>query len=756
MFFLSPMGKSRLKSTTMRLIVLAICLLLEISARCSLADNVTGGANEESAPSTPVRAAAADADNNTADITQGLQNMMTSLFASIPPSLIRKLNGANIRQQCRLALLRTVAAFEKPEPWALRLFDATGKYPTGVLQVTRVDLGAFDECLETEVRDSSGNVSSRGQYCNLQIQPKTDALGPKEMEFLSAMVHPKIFDFMGAVKEQETPLIRIGICFLDDCNESDLQALADAVQSPMAEIRVSNCVTAEPEPWSSLQIGIVAFLIVLGVIIASATIVDLTIGSKSKYAEKGGLLLEVVAAFSAAASTRELFHVAERTNADHYSLRFIYGLRTISLGHIVLGHSFQVVSDTWARMLNLMIISSRAENLILPAAYNSVDTFFFLSGFLLCLAITKRKSNRILVFVIAVYRRLIRTGVPIFFVITCIFVLPLFVTGPDAKTFFQKFNDEIGENWWHLIIPIRNFFDMTERSVMIHLWYVSADFQLFVVSLLVLQLLKSQKRLAIGAFVGLSLLGSAIALWTATDPDILPFLTFPSFTETAMLKTMNKYYMRPFYHAICFFSGCITLLVLDNFKNLKISKAMNAAGWFVAISCALCVVFMKSPWYKRPDPTSEAVKLIAAFFDRFLWSIFLSWFILACATGRGGFVAKVLSSDVFVPLAKLSFGVYLIHYPFIMLMQHTTRERLLWSHFTVVTQFFGVFVWSNILAYMAFIACDGPTAAVDKLIFQRLMGRGRPAKREMQPDASGAANGEKLGANQVPPLWSKL
>ncbi|XP_050052503.3 nose resistant to fluoxetine protein 6-like [Dermacentor andersoni] len=349
-----------------------------------------------------------------------------------------------------------------------------------------------------------------------------------------------------------------------------------------------------------------------------------------------------------------------------------------------------------------------------------------------------------------------RTGVPIFFVITCIFVLPLFVTGPDAKTFFQKFNEEIGENWWHLIIPIRNFFDMTERTVMIHLWYVSADFQLFVVSLLVLQLLKSQKRLAIGAFIGLSLLGCAIALWTATDPDILPFITFPSFTETAMLKTMNKYYMRPFYHAICFFSGCITLLVLDNFKNLKISKAMNAAGWFVAISCALCAVLMKSPWYRRPDPTSEAVKLLAAFFDRVLWSIFLSWFILACATGRGGFVARVLSSDVFVPLGKLSFGVYLIHYPFIMVMLHTTRERLLWSHFTLVTLYFGVFVWSNILAYMAFIACDGPTAAVDKLIFQRLMGRGRPAKREMQPDASGAANGEKLGANQVPPLWSKL
>ncbi|XP_037560106.2 nose resistant to fluoxetine protein 6-like [Dermacentor silvarum] len=749
------MRKSRRKSSPVRLIVLAICLLFEISARCSLAENVTGAADEVSAPSAPVIAAAAGADNDTADIMQGLQDMMASLFASVPPSLTLKLIGANIRPQCSLALLRTVDAFKKLEPWALRLFDATGKYPTGVLQASRVDLGAFDECLETEVRDSSGNVSSRGQYCNLQLQPKKDVLGPKEMEFLSAMVHPKIIDYMGLVTEAETPFIRIGICFLDDCNESDLQALADTVQPPTAKIRVSNCVTAEPEPWSSIQIGIVAFLAVLGVIIAGATIVDLTMGSKPKYAEKGGVLLKVVLAFSAAASTRELFHVAERTNADHYSLRFLYGMRTISLGHIVLGHCCQVVSDTWARMLNL-IISTRLGNLILPAAYNSVDTFFFLSGFLLCLAVTKQKRNRTLVFIIAVCRRLIRTGVPIFFVITCIFVLPRFVTGPDAKTFFQKFYDEMGENWWHLIIPIRNFFDMTERSVMIHLWYVSADFQLFVVSLLVLQLLKSQKRLAMGAFIGLSLLGCAIALWTATNPDVLPFITYPAFTITAMLETMNKYYMRPFYHAVCFFSGCMTLLILDNFKNLKISKTANAVGWFVATSCAICVVLMKAPWYKRQDPTSEAVKLLVAFFDRVLWSIFLSWFTLACATGRGGFVARVLSSDVFVPLGKLSFGVYLIHYPFLMVMLHTTRERLLWSHFNVVTLFFGVLVWSNILAYMAFLACEGPTAAVDKLIFKRLMRRGRPTKPEPQPDASDAANGQKLGAHRVPPLWSKL
>ncbi|KAH7982700.1 hypothetical protein HPB52_006707 [Rhipicephalus sanguineus] len=415
------------------------------------------------------------------------------------------------------------------------LFDATGKYPTGVLQASRVDLGAFDECIETEVRDIFGNVSSRGQYCNVQFQPKTGAIGPKEMESMSSVLHPKLLEYVGLFMDEETPLIRIGLCFLDNCNEADLQALVDT-----------------------------------------------------------GMLLKLVVAFSAAASTRELFHVAERSSADHYSLRFLYGMRAISLGHIVLAHCHQVVSDSW----------SAPEDKVTSLA-------------LTCL--------------------------PVFFVITCVFVLPRFVDGPDAKTFFQKFNEEIGDNWWHLIIQIRNFFGMTER-------------------------------------------------------------------------------------------------------------VMNAVGWLVAASCAFCAVFMKIPWYRRPDPTSEGVKLFMAFLDRILWSLFLSWFTLACATGRGGLVNRVLSSGVYVPLGKLSFGVYLIHYPFLMVLLHTTRERLLWSHFTVVTLFFSVFVWSNVLGYMAFLACEAPTAAVDKLIFQTLLGRRRPAQKESQPDSGDVANGQK----QIPPLWSKL
>ncbi|KAL1440871.1 hypothetical protein MTO96_009168 [Rhipicephalus appendiculatus] len=213
---------------------------------------------------------------------------MASDFISVHPSLTRKLLGADLRPECSLALLRTVAAMKKLEPWALRLFDATGKYPTGVLQFSRAGIGAFDECLETEVKDAYGNVVSHGQYCSLRFNLTRGSIGEEDMNFFSSLLHPKFVQFLGSLSETQVPLLRIGLCFLDDCTQSDLQALVDTVVPHQVDGQVKNCVAGAPEPWSTTQVGIAAFLAVLVTVIAVATVVDLYMDSKGNAAQKGG------------------------------------------------------------------------------------------------------------------------------------------------------------------------------------------------------------------------------------------------------------------------------------------------------------------------------------------------------------------------------------------------------------------------------------------------------------------------------------
>ncbi|XP_050052461.2 nose resistant to fluoxetine protein 6-like [Dermacentor andersoni] len=159
-------------------------------------------------------------------------------------------------------------------------------------------------------------------------------------------------------------------------------------------------------------------------------------------------------------------------------------------------------------------------------------------------------------------------------------------------------------------------------------------------------------------------------------------------------------------------------------------------------------MFMKIEWYRSYQRPTETRRLFVAFTDRILWSICLAWFVFACATGRGGFVNRFLSWGAFVPLSRLSFGVYLVHSPIFTLIYYTSRERIFFSHFTLVSQCFSVVTWSYILSYFLFISCEGPTATLEKLAFmpqlQKQGSRSNEVKSEVQK------NGVNSIAKSVP------
>nr|XP_037284532.1 nose resistant to fluoxetine protein 6-like [Rhipicephalus microplus] len=100
--------------------------------------------------------------------------------------------------------------------------------------------------------------------------------------------------------------------------------------------------------------------------------------------------------------------------------------------------------------------------------------------------------------------------------------------------------------------------------------------------------------------------------------------------------TLNDYYILPFYHGVCYFSGCIAFYLLQSFRDVKMSKITQALIWIVALTAGGSCVFGKEPWYKHRRPVTEVGDMCMAFFDRILWSLFLTWITLTCATGRGG------------------------------------------------------------------------------------------------------------------------
>lgn len=634
------------------------------------------------------------------------------------PEFTRKLLKAEVSTDCSFGILKLVRAIKNLDPWAVRLLDASGKYPTGALQATRADFGAFDECLETVLLDRDGDVEARGQYCSLLVYARNNSDAESHILPAIEMAHPKVRKFKKYFYDHRFPTFRLAMCTMNFCNEQELQELAKAIIPPAVDFKVKYCMTSEYQRPTLTQRVILAFLAMVAFMVALGTGLDIYAENKAPKCRHNALV-RVALCFSLLSNTRSMLSINKDKNSDAYRFQFLHGLRFLSIVWIVIGHCYGTPSDVWSRLINNISLSDRWDIAIISAGFISVDTFFFLSAFLLTCVVSKQKRVGVVIFIMAVFRRLIRTLVPLFFMIMCMYLLPLIVSGPEAPEFFEKLDNEVYENWWTLLVQVRNFFYRDDDVPLLpHLWYLSVDFQFFLVALPILLICKKRPQLSIALFALLSLVGCSISTWQAASSNRTPFMVVIVESIEVFLETTYRYYFYPFYHAMCYFMGCVTFLSLSWFKSKKMSHMFLTVAWCIAIASGLCCIAIKIAWYREADPTTQFGKLSTAFFDRILWCIFLMWVTMACATGRGGFIGKFLAWNAFVPLSRLAFGVYLIHVPFVQLFFHISRERLSLEHYIVVSLVFTALVWSYLLSYLLFIFCEAPTAKLDKLVFE--------------------------------------
>ena len=107
--------------------------------------------------------------------------------------------------------------------------------------------------------------------------------------------------------------------------------------------------------------------------------------------------------------------------------------------------------------------------------------------------------------------------------------------------------------------------------------------------------------------------------------------------------------------------GYLLYQTKDNSK-LPFNPMALAWIWAVAFLVGSLVIFGLVPYQK--DSTlvaSLAERAIYGGFHRLAWALALSWVILACIKGAGGPVNSILSWPAWVPLARMSFAIYLVH-----------------------------------------------------------------------------------------------
>lgn len=79
-------------------------------------------------------------------------------------------------------------------------------------------------------------------------------------------------------------------------------------------------------------------------------------------------------------------------------------------------------------------------------------------------------------------------------------------------------------------------------------------------------------------------------------------------------------------------------------------------GWIVGPALVLTMIF---------GPTNKSLNAVEAMLftglGKTAWSLGVAWMIVACATGRGGVVNRILSAKCLLPYSRMTYTAYLIN-----------------------------------------------------------------------------------------------
>ncbi|XP_043275158.1 nose resistant to fluoxetine protein 6-like [Venturia canescens] len=398
------------------------------------------------------------------------------------------------------------------------------------------------------------------------------------------------------------------------------------------------------------------------------------------------------------------------------SLTCLHGLRVLSLGWVVMVHTYlEVFSIAENKTLRTVTERNFMFQTISNATF-SVDTFFFISGLLVTIlfyrslgALQTDKSNFFksssTKFLIMILYRFVRLTPAYLFVLG---MNEIAIKQAHARTVFSPaIIDHLTceKFWWRNALYLNSLYPRTEMC-MLWSWYMANDTQFYVLGILLL-LLSVKYFKAVVAAVALIIVSSWFTTFTvAYSNDYIARIQEP-------FALFDELYDKPWLRVGPYFIGTITgwLLFKTNCK-LYTPTWLKLIGWLVSAAIMSSVVYGLYPGNLTVTTSSAYASL-----GHTAWAIAVSFLVIQCCTGSAAIINGLLSLRLMYPLSRLTYCAYLVH-PVIMMMTSTQMDGPLHLHNgLVLIVYFGNLVASYLMSFCISVALEAPVVNLLKLAF---------------------------------------
>ena len=659
--------------------------------------------------------------------------------------LPKLLKSSNVSEACKDSTVSIILSSIQPNltttPKIIPIMDATGKQAAGLLQKNFFLVPAFDQCFKY-------NYTS---YCKTSV--KLTALPPD---------------------------IRIswnlGLCVPRHCTPDDVKFVMQSTELFIVGNNIK-CTDHKRPPLGTGEKIMIAVCFLFLALVCISTVIDWLLrkideenkilnGKSSSVEgtiEKMPLLTRTLTAikpkdkqkvqsFLTAFSLLKTVPSLLSTRQPPGVITNMNGIRVISLFWIIMGHVYLAFShgDGEAMDNGIIIPSIHARLTAQPLLNTSpaVDTFFLLSGILVAYN-TLRLIRKVGHLPIPYYylHRYFRLTPSYAFVLFFYWLLSNYIAAGPVFSFSNNSNNPCAKYWWTNLLYINNFYPWEMKDeCMTWTWYLACDMQFYIIS--PLMLIPLYYLFPVGLIVTFTILacgfiitGTLAGVYDFQVSDTMHFphrATAPHLTDQA---SQDLIYIMPYSRISAYIVGILLGFIF--YKGFSISFGRLANRIFYLALWALSGAILLSSLYSlyfiwHGHVMTRLENVLFMTFNRFAWSVGVAIIIFACHNGYGGYINSFLSMKIWMPLAKLNYNAYLVHFMVKSIVYGQTQTATHMTDITMPVYVIGITVLSYATAALVCVCVEFPLGTVEMLIFG-LLGLG---PRKVQKPGSGAPKGK--------------
>lgn len=624
--------------------------------------------------------------------------------------------------------------------WSINLLDANGQPGSGFLNGNNFWISSRDQC-------DSMRIPQPVHVRNISTPRDTaEEIPPFELHyFVANLLHNSPMTY--SIMQQDENVIVLGLCLPKTCTTDEIAAILSKIGRErtllFGELYSTDIKLLEvkdlrgDDQWHRsgfvVGLGLVVFLMLM--LIIGATIYEAVLyeenteleeklvpnknaddaSSDSKCeaktekkkilpaAESQGVWRKALLCFSAYKNTNWVFD----TKKSPDSIQCIDGIRFFGMFWMLTVHTMlytAIFNDNrihGAKLIQTFLIH------LMSQVVHCVDTFFFISGFLMSRAHFQSAMSKPEPKVISyrellrdyfrrLFKRYIRLTPPYAFVLILVTISFAWQKKVSMFYFIERLDENCPKYWWGNILYLNNLFPR-DKMCMTWSWYLACDMQFYVITSALLVLSSAHFALAVALLCVLFAGTTVISGYTA-------YLRNYSLSSYEIFLYQEDLYFASWVRIGPYIVGVITGYIVVKLNNkLNLSKKAKCLCWCLGGTCTFLPMIIE--W--RPQLSVLSCSIFYAV-SRTLWSIGSAWLVIACCTNNGGIFARILSFKGWVPPSKLSFCAYLLN-PYIIMSIFLNSDHPAHVDMLMTTIFaLGINVISYLLAYIFAIMAELP------------------------------------------------